>query len=188
MNRDVVERIKSAFERNGRAMELRPAVGQKTAITKVRLVDGLHVEAKEGRWKLSCDASEKSGGTAAGPDPGFVVRAALGNCFAMGYVTWAAHSGIPVESVEVEIHADFDARGQHGVEGIPAGYGEIRYHVRIESPAPEADVRRVVEQADNASMVADVYRRAHTLVRLLTVAKPGESRSAASEGEAAPNG
>jgi uncharacterized OsmC-like protein len=173
MNREAVERIKSAFERNGRAIELRPALGQKTAITKVRLVDGLHVEAEEGRWKLSCDASEKSGGTAAGPDPGFVVRAALGNCFAMGYVTWAAHLGVPIENVEVEIHADFDARGQHGVEGIPAGYGEIRYHVRIESSAPEADVRRVVEAADHASMVGDVYRRVHTLVRHLTVVPTG---------------
>jgi uncharacterized OsmC-like protein len=172
MKSEIVERIKTAFERNGRAVELRPAVGQKTAITKIRLVDGLHVEAEEGRWKLSCDASEKSGGTAAGPDPGFVVRAALGNCFAMGYVTWAAHLGVPIESVEVEIHADFDARGQHAAEGIPAGYTEIRYHVRIQSSAPAKDVQRVVDMADKASMVGDVFRRAHTLVRNLTVVAP----------------
>jgi uncharacterized OsmC-like protein len=91
----------------------------------------------------------------------------------MGYVTWAAYLGVPIEGVEIEIHADFDARGQHGAEGIPAGYSEIRYHVRIVSSAPEADVRRVVEQADNASMVGDVFRRAHTLVRQLTVTNPG---------------
>lgn len=175
MNPETIERIRSAFERNGRAIELRPGVGQKTAITKVRLVGGLHVEAEEGRWKLACDASEKSGGTAAGPDPGFVVRAALGNCLAMGYVIWAAHLGVTIESVEVEVHADFDARGQHGVEGIHAGYSEIRYHVRIESTAPEADVRRVVEHADKASMVGDVFRRAHTLVRHLTVVRPGDA-------------
>lgn len=172
MKTDIVERIKTAFERNGRAIELRPTLGQKTAVTKVRLVDGLHVEAEEGRWKLSCDASEKSGGTAAGPDPGFVVRAALGNCFAMGYVTWAAHLGVPLESVEVEIHADFDARGQHAAEGIPAGYTEIRYHVRIQSSAPEKDVQRVVDMADKASMVGDVFRRAHKMVRHLTVVAP----------------
>jgi uncharacterized OsmC-like protein len=177
VNPETIERIKTAFERNGRAIELRAALGQKTAVTRVRLIDGLHVEAEEGRWKLACDASEKSGGTAAGPDPGFVVRAALGNCFAMGYVTWAAHLGVPIENVEVEIHADFDARGQHGAEGIPAGYSEVRYHVRIESPAPEADVRRVVEQADKASMVADVFGRAHALVRHLTVVRPGEPRA-----------
>jgi len=151
---------------------LRPAMGQKTAIMKTRVIDGLHVETEEGRWKLACDASEKSGGTGAAPDPGFVVRAALGNCLAMGYVTWAAHFGVPIEAVEVEIHADFDARGQHGVDGIPAGYSEIRYHVRIESNAPEKDVLRVVEMADQASMVGDVFRRAHKLVPHLTVVAP----------------
>ncbi len=174
MNPEIVERIKTAFERNGRAIELRPAVGQKTAIMKTRVIAGLHVETEEGRWKLACDASDKSGGTGAAPDPGFVVRAALGNCLAMGYVIWAAHLGVPIEDVEVEMHADFDARGQHAVEGIPPGYSEIRYNVRIQSSAPEADVQRVVDMADNASMVGDVFRRAHTLVRELTVVKPAK--------------
>jgi uncharacterized OsmC-like protein len=173
-NPGLIESIRDAFERNGRALELRPGVGRKTAVTKVRVVEGVHCEAEEGRWKMSADASEKSGGTARGPDPGFIVRSALGTCFAMGYVTWAAHLGVPLSRVEVEIHADFDARGQHDVSGIPPGYSEIRYLVRIESTASEADVRRVVETADRASMVGDVFRRAHTLVRQLTVARPSE--------------
>ena len=168
---EVTERIKSAFERSGRAIELRPAMGQKTAITKARIAEGVRCEVSEGRWNLTIDASEKSGGTGAGPDPGFVVRSALAACFAMGYVTWAAHLDVPVSDVEVDIHADFDARGQHGVEGIPAGYGEIRYEVRITSPAPEADIQRVVDAADRASMVGDVFARAHRLVRTLTVTR-----------------
>ncbi len=171
-NPERIEAIKNAWERNGRALELRPAVGQKTAITKARLIEGAHCQVEEGRWKLDIDVSEKSGGTAAGPDPGFVVRAALGACLAMGYVTWAAHLGVPVSDVEVDVHADFDARGQHGVEGIPPGYTEIRYAVRIESTASEQDVTRVVEAADRASMVGDVFVRAHRLVRQLTVTRP----------------
>ena len=172
MNRDVVERIKTAFDRNGRAIELRPGVGQKTAVTKTRVTGGLRVETSEGRWTLVSDASEKSGGGGEAADPGFVVRAALGNCLAMGYVTWAAYLGVPIESVEIEMHADFDVRGQHGADGIPPGFSEIRYHVRIESNAGEDDVRRVIEQADRTSMVGDVFRRAHTLVRELKIVKP----------------
>jgi uncharacterized OsmC-like protein len=172
-NPELIENIKTAFERNGRAIELRPAVGQKTAITRVRVIEGVHCEAEEGRWKIAADASEKSGGTAQGPDPGFIVRSALGTCFAMGYVIWAAQLGVPVSNVEVDIEADFDARGQHDVPGIPPGYTEVRYLVRIESTAPEAEIERMVETADRASMVGDVFRRAHTLVRHLTVARPG---------------
>ena len=172
MNPEVVERIKTAFDRNGRAIELRSGVGQKTAVTQTRVVDGLRVETSEGRWTLVSDASEKSGGGGAAADPGFVVRAALGNCLAMGYVTWAAYLGVPIESVEIEMHADFDVRGQHGADGIPPGFSEIRCHVRIESSASAADVARVVEQADHSSMVGDVFRRAHTLVRDLKIVKP----------------
>ncbi|HEX6790815.1 MAG TPA: OsmC family protein [Candidatus Krumholzibacteria bacterium] len=172
-NPELIESIKTAFERNGRAIELRPGVGQKTAITKVRVIQGVHCEAEEGRWKIVADASEKSGGTAQGPDPGLIVRAALGTCLAMGYVTWAAHLGVPVSNVEIEIQADFDVRGQHDVPGISPGYSEIRYLVRIESTASDEDVQRMVETADRASMVGDVFRRAHTLVRHLTVTRPG---------------
>ena len=170
-NPELIENIKTAFERNGRAIELRPAVGRKTAITKVRVVQGVHCEAEEGRWKVVADASEKSGGTALGPDPGLIVRSALGTCFAMGYVMWAAHFDVPVSNIEVEIQADFDARGQHDVPGVPPGYSEIRYLVHIESDAPEADIQRVVETADRASMVGDVFRRAHTLKRTLIVTR-----------------
>jgi uncharacterized OsmC-like protein len=172
-NPETTRRIKSAFERNGRAVELRPTLGQKTAVTSARIVEGVRCEVTEGRWNLTIDASEKSGGTGAGPDPGFVVRSALAACFAMGYVNWAAHFDVPISGVEVELHADFDARGQHGAEGIPAGYSEVRYEVRVQSTASEADIQRVVDAADRASMVGDVFARAHKLVRTVTVTRPG---------------
>src|SRR5205809_661531 len=44
-NPELIESIKTAFERNGRAVELRPAMGRKTAVTKVRVVEGVHCEA-----------------------------------------------------------------------------------------------------------------------------------------------
>jgi uncharacterized OsmC-like protein len=136
------------------------------------VVEGVHCEAEDGRWTIAADASEKSGGTAKGPDPGFIVRASLGTCLAMGYVTWAAHLGVPISNLEIEVQADFDVRGQHDTPGISPGYSEIRYLVHIESDASAADIERMVETADRASMVADVFRRPHQLVRQLTVTRP----------------
>jgi len=174
MNPKIDERIRTAFQRNARAVTLRPAIGQKTAVTRARLTEGLRCEVEDGRWKLVSDSSEKSGGTGAGPDPGMIGRAALAACLAIGYRTWAAHLGVPVSGVEVEVQADFDARGQYGVEGVSPGYGEIRCVVRVESDASEAEVARVVEAADNASMYWDVFARPQKLVRQLTVTRPAD--------------
>jgi len=164
--------LKQALERNIRAVERMPSVGRKTAVSKTRIVDGVHCETEEGRWKVVSDLHEKSGGRGAGPDPGVLGRAALGSCLAMGYVLWAAKLEVPVSNVEVEIEADFDARGQYGVAQLPAGYLEVRYTVSIESAAPEADLLRVIDKADACSAYHDVFSRAQKLVRTVRISKP----------------
>ena len=145
---------------------------QEPTIEEPLIAGGVRCEVEEGRWKLVADASEKSGGTGTGPDPGFIGRAALGSCLAMGYVIWAAHLGVPVTAVEVEIHADFDVRGQYGQDGVRAGYSEIRCRVHIESPASEDDVRRLADTADAASMYWDVFANPTKLVRELRITRP----------------
>src|SRR6059036_3530232 len=104
------ETIRVALERNAQAIALRPALGQGTAITRVRLGPGLACEVEEGPWRLVVGMSEKSGGTNAGPSPGVLGRAALGTCLAIGYGMWAARLGVPLESLEVEVQADYDLR------------------------------------------------------------------------------
>ena len=44
--------IKRAFERNAKAMKLRPALAQATGITKVRIEQGLRCVIEDGPWKL----------------------------------------------------------------------------------------------------------------------------------------
>jgi len=172
-DQDTTERIRAVFDRNAKALRLRPSLGQKTVETRVRVLDGLRCEVDEGRWKIIADISEKSGGTGAGPDAGALGRAALGSCLAMGYILWAAHYQVPLDGVAVELHSDFDARGQYGQDGIRPAHSEIRYRVRIESSAPEADIKKVVESADSASMILDAFANPQKLVRSLEIVRPG---------------
>ena len=165
------ERIRSAQERNARAVALRPALGQKTVHTTVRMIDGLCCEIEEGRWKIISDASEKSGGTGKGPDPGAMCRAALGACLALGYTMWAARLQVPVENLEIELESDFDARGQYGIGDVRPGHAEIRYNVRIESSASDEDIQAVVDKADAASMVLDAFANTQKLVRRLEIVR-----------------
>src|SRR2546425_12473649 len=145
------ERIRMAFERNAKAAELRPTVARGTAVTKVRLREGLTCEVEEGKWRLTADLGEKSGGSDRGPNPGIFGRAALGSRLAIGYAMWSARRGVPLTRLEVEVQADYDSRGElGGAEGSPA-YSQVRCVVTVESPAPEAEVRKGLEEAESHS-------------------------------------
>jgi len=138
-----LEKIKQAVARNEKAISLRPASGQGTAVSKARLVDGLHCEIEEGPWHLTVHGSRSIGGEGTSPSPGVYGRAALGSCLLVGYVVWAAKLGITLTYLEVELEADYDDRGFYGLDDTtPAGHSEIRYTVTVESPAPTAEILR----------------------------------------------
>jgi len=119
--------IKRAFERNVKAITLRPSVGQGTAITKVRVRNGLTCDIEDGGWKLVADEDKSWAGHAEGPDPGVLGRASLGSCLAIGYALSAAKLGVPVTGIEVEVQADYDARGLLGIDdSIAPGWSAVR--------------------------------------------------------------
>ncbi|MDX1531611.1 MAG: OsmC family protein [Rhodothermales bacterium] len=161
-----LDRVRTAFERNAKALALRPAVGQGTAVTTVRVTDGLTCEIQEGDWRFACDLSEKHGGRGAGPNPGILGRGALGACLAMSTVRWAARLGVPLSSLTVEVEADYDARGEYGLtdaetgEAVAPGYAGLRLVVTVESEATEAEVGRVLDLAERHTPFLDLYRRA----------------------------
>lgn len=175
---DDTERIRTAVERNARAVALGPSLGQGTAKTVVRLKPGLECQIVEGAWTLTVGMSEKSGGTNAGPNPGILGRGALGSCLAIGYAMWAARLGVPVDALEVQVEADYDSRGELGVgDEVSPGYREVRYVVCVLSPAAEEDVRRVIDTADKCSPYLDVFARAHDVRRELRITSTSDQRT-----------
>ena len=167
----VDDTIKTAIERNVKAVSLRPSVGQGTAVTKVRLNPGLACDVEEGNWRFTVGMHEKYGGTNAGPNPGIYGRAAFGSCLAIGYGMWAARLGVPIDALSVEVHADYDVRGELGAaEDVHPGYAELRYVVTVESPASEADVMRLLDTADRYSSWRDDLVRAVPVKREVRIA------------------
>ncbi len=169
------ETIRTAFPRNRKAVLLKPSVGQSTGVTKLRVVDGTTCEIESAHWTFTCDVGTESGGNDAGPGPGIFERAALGSCLAMGYAMWAARFEVPIENIEVEVETDFDARGMLAVDDRPPGFTAIRYRVRIESPAPEDEILRVLDAADAHSPVRDDFARAIPIEREVEIAAPTPS-------------
>ncbi len=156
--------IKAAFERKQRALRARPYLGQGTATTRVRLLEGLQCSVEEGDWRLLADMSPRSGGDGAGPNPGMLGRGALAACLAMTTRQWAAYLDVPLESLEVEVQADYDARGAYDFPDISPAYSEVRYVLRIQSPAPEATIRQLLQAIEQHTPYLDVFRHPQPLV------------------------
>jgi uncharacterized OsmC-like protein len=155
------EEIRTAIERNVKAVSRRPGMGQGTARTTARLRPGLECEVTDGPFSLTVGMTEKYGGTNAGPNPGVLGRGALASCMAIDYAVWAARLGVPLDALEVEVQADYDVRGELGVEAegeeLRPGYHEVRYVVTVESPAAEEEVMRVLDRGDACSPYLDIF-------------------------------
>jgi len=161
-------RLKEVLERNARAVQLRPSLGLHTGRTKATLRPGLECELTDGTWKLTVGMGEKSGGNNAGPSPGTFGRGALASCLAIGYSMWAARLGVLLDSLTVEVEADYDARGELGVsEDVVPGYIQVRYIVTVDSPATREEVMRVLDTADKFSPYRDVFSRANDVQRIV---------------------
>ncbi len=160
--------IREIAERNARTLALKPSRGHLTGVTKARVVGGLRCEITDGPWKLAADMPVKAGGEETAPTPGALGRGALASCLAIGITTWAARLGIAIDALEVEVQADFDARGELGVgKDIPPGYQEVRYSVSIDSPASEESLAELIETAERHSPYLDVFSRAQNMERVL---------------------
>lgn len=165
------ETIKEAFLRNQKAVKLRPEKGKSTAVTKIRLFDGTTCEVEHKHWTFKVDIGKAMGGNDAGPGPGILERGALGSCLAIAYSQHAAIMDVPIESIEVEVESDMDARGMLAVDDRSPGFKELRYKVYIESPAGEEEIMKVINKADKHSPVLDDFKRAIPVKREVTLAK-----------------
>ena len=156
---DTAARIRTAIERNRKVLARRPSVGQNTAVTRVRVRDGMTCDIEAGSWTLTADMSEKYGGRGEGPDPGVLGRAGLGSCLAIGYMIFAARRGVPIDDLTVEVQADYDVRGELAVDdSVSPAYSEIRLVVEARSSAPEAEVAAVLDEAERYSPWLTIIR------------------------------
>lgn len=172
--------IKKAFERNRKLLSIKPSKGQYTTTTSVRLYDGTSCEVEHGSWKFTADIGKTEGGNDVGPGPSVLERAALGSCLAIGYSKYAAILDVPIDSLEVEVEADVDARGAYGIDNVSPGYKALRYRVVIESSAPEKAVREVIEKADAHSPVLNNFIHPNQVAREVNILA-GKKEKARSE-------
>jgi uncharacterized OsmC-like protein len=159
--------IREITERAVQLLAAKPTRGHLTRANKARLLDGLRCEIEEGPWRFAADMPTKVGGDETAPTPGALGRGALASCLTIGFAAWAARLGVPLDAVEVEVQADFDACGELGMGDVPPGYKEVRYVVTIDSPAPREELDRLLAMAERNSPYLDIFGRPVALRRTL---------------------
>lgn len=156
--------IRESIEHLSETIRSEPAKARaKNLPATARLVEGLRCEVTGPyKEKLVTDMPPAVGGTATGPNPGWLMRGALASCFATVIAMRAAKVGVALGNVEVTVETDSDLRGILGLdESVTAGHGPVRLKVRIDSPtaSPET-LREIVEWADRHSPVTCTVRNA----------------------------
>ena len=159
------EKIKEAVSRSTKALSLKPSLGLGTGISKTKITNGLSCEITEGNYKLIADMPESVGGNATGPTPGVYGRAAFGSCLAIAYMLKASAMNIIINSLQVDVQADYDDGALFGISSAPPGYLEVRYTVTVESDAAEEQILQMLDLADKHSPYLDVFAREQKCTR-----------------------
>jgi uncharacterized OsmC-like protein len=108
------------------------------------------------KFFVTMDAPSGLGGVDAAPTAAESLVGAFAGCLISGIATNGALFDVPIDAITVDMEADIDFRGLLGHDkSVRNGFGDIRYTVTIQSPAPEEKVRRCKETIDRKSPVAD---------------------------------
>ncbi len=140
--------IKQALERFESLIRKRPTAGQFTSTTTARWTSGIACEIEEGPWKFVCDMPEGFGGEDTGPGPSFYGRAAIAACLTTGIAMKFAREGLQLDDVRVDVETDVDM-SERTHRSTP--FRAFRLRVDVETPAPEAEAKRLIDAAIEGS-------------------------------------
>jgi uncharacterized OsmC-like protein len=120
--------------------------------------------------RFTVDEPESLGGENAAANPVEYALAALGSCQAITYRFWAAHLGIALDSVHVDVEGDLDVRGFFGIDdSVRSGFGAVRLQVRVTGPETEARYRELAEAVDAHCPVLDLFSHPVPVQRELSI-------------------
>jgi uncharacterized OsmC-like protein len=167
---------RTAIERTIKAFTRRPSCAQNTYKVTAHLGEGLRATTCERDWRVEFDMPAALGGGGTRPTPGVYGRAALLACLAIGIRMEAVQAGLPLTALDLSMEVDCDDRGLFGLANVPPGYDAFRILISVKSPAPEREVRVLVDRALARSPWYDVFARAQNLRANISVVAPEMAR------------
>jgi uncharacterized OsmC-like protein len=99
-----------------------------------------------------------------GPSSPELQLGVLGSCLTHSYLIQAALLGVEIETIEVELSGELDARvGRPGFESVPVYPHGLAFAVHITSPAPRATIAQLEEAVERACPILNLLRSPQTI-------------------------
>ena len=145
---------KMTFKATTRWQDGTHSVADIGAFTHAGKTDGSRVE---GQFKLQGDEPPVLLGRNQGPNAVELCLAALGFCYAVGYVANAAAKGYEIAELSYEVDGDIDLHAFLGLGKGRPGFTAIRVRSRVKSPnATREQLEELCQYVQDTSPVRDI--------------------------------
>lgn len=106
----------------------------------------------------------------------------LGSCVTHIFLIQAAQQQVPIDSLEVEVSGQIDARAGHpGYEHIPVYPTDIGYTVHIASPAPREQLDALFEAVERTCPILNLLKHPQTIRATLQHTRTGATETQAGD-------
>ncbi|MEZ4565091.1 MAG: VOC family protein [Thermomicrobiales bacterium] len=115
-------------------------------------------------YQIITDSATDFAGYGLGPTAPELQLGVLGSCLAHSFLIQAADRQTPIDALEVAVAAEIDARaGQPGYPDITVHPRQIRYTLRVESPASAEEIATLQAAMENACPILSLLRNPHEI-------------------------
>ncbi|MFF0247890.1 OsmC family protein [Streptosporangium sandarakinum] len=115
-------------------------------------------------FQILSDSGPDFAGYDLGPGSPELQAGVLGSCVTHIFLIKAAESGIPLDSLEVDVRAEYDPAAQRpGENGIPVYPQNFRYEVLIDSPASDEELARLHAEVERVCPILNLIRHAQDI-------------------------
>lgn len=146
--KEVVSRRLEFFRRKPEAAVYKPKVSS-------RHVEKLYTETLVREHLIRSDYAEAAGGTNKAPNPIELLLSAFAACIEAAFYEFALHEGFTIDSLSVDVEGTLDLRGFFMIDDVSAGFKNVKYTFRIQTPDDEKKVRQLAEKVISHCPVVD---------------------------------
>ena len=146
--KEIVSRRLEFFRRKPDAAIYKPKVSS-------RHIENLYTETAVREHLVKSDYAEAAGGSNRAPNPIELLLSAFAACIEAAFYEFALHEGLTINSLSVDVEGTLDLRGLFMIDDVSAGFKDMKYTFRIDSPDDGKKVRELAEKVVSHCPVVD---------------------------------